>query len=70
MHNKLYDKSLDVFSQELIWDAMEGRKQCGVELVRNVDFTNTTDWNNQFEWLFNKVQKFVELFKPVVKGLN
>ena len=70
LHNKLYDKSLDVFSQELIWDAMEGRKQCGVELVRNVDFTNTTDWNNQFEWLFNKVQKFVELFKPVVKGLN
>lgn len=70
LHTKLYEKSLKDISQELLWDAMEGRKQCGVELVINADFTNKLDWDNQFEWLYTHVEKFILLFKNEVKGLR
>lgn len=68
LYESLYDKSVSEISPNIRWDRLDGKKMSFVELKRDADFSNKQDWNNQFEWFFEYVEKFVTLFKPAVKG--
>lgn len=68
LYDSLYNKSITEISQNIRWDRLDGKKMSVVELKRDADFSNRQDWNYQFEWFFEYVEKFVDLFKPAVKG--
>ena len=70
LYKEVYDKSLELLGSDIRWDRLDDRKQSLVELKINADFSNKSDWNNQFEWIFNTVEKFGLLFKSSVKGLK
>lgn len=61
-----YEKSFDEVNQDLKWDRMEGRKMCAVILKNTGDFSNTDDWDNQFEWLKTNLEKYHKFFKPII----
>ena len=48
---------------------MEGRKMSAVTLKSQGDFTNKKDWDRQFEWFQEYLEKFTKFFKPLVKEL-
>lgn len=68
LYESLYNKSISEISPNIRWDRLDGKKMSFVELKRDADFSNKQDWNNQFEWFFEYVEKFVTIFKPAVKG--
>jgi hypothetical protein len=61
-----YEKSFDEVNQDLNWDRMEGRKMCAVILKTSGDFSDTNDWDNQFEWLKTNLEKYFKFFKPII----
>ena len=64
-----YSNSLQQISEDVIWDIMEGRKMSAVTLKSQGDFTNKKDWDRQFEWFQEYLEKFTKFFKPLVKEL-
>jgi hypothetical protein len=64
-----YEDSLTEISKHIHWDRLEGRKSCAVKLIRLVDFRNKVDWENQFEWFKEHIEKFVRFFKPRIKNI-
>ena len=64
-----YEKSFDEVNQDLNWDRMEGRKMCAVILKTSGDFSNSEDWDNQFEWFKIHLEKYQKFFKPIIMKL-
>jgi hypothetical protein len=64
-----HEDSLKEVNKELIWDIMEGRKMSAVILKTHGDFTNKSDWNNQFKWYKENLEKFTKYFKPIISKL-
>jgi len=64
-----FEKSLTEISNNVEWDRMEGRQRCSVILRKTADFKNKSDWDNQFEWLKDHIEKYVRFFKPKIKNL-
>ncbi len=64
-----YDGSLTRISPDLTWDKMEGRKMSAVMLKTSGDFTRKSDWVDQFKWLREYLEKFVQYFKPLIQSL-
>lgn len=58
-----YEDSLKEISKDLVWDKMEGRKMSAVMLKTAGDFTNQNDWNNQFQWFKEHIEKYTRFFK-------
>lgn len=69
LYNAAYENSLTEVSKELIWDKMDGKKMCAVILKAPGDFTDRKDWNHQFDWFKNNLEKFTTYFKPKVATL-
>ncbi len=71
LQNKLFDTSKAILVDgELTWDEKEDRKQCCVELKTNGDFKDKSDWDRQFQWFFNNVINFIDVFQANVKGMR
>ena len=64
-----FDKSLKEIHEDLFWDIMEGRKMSAVILKTNGDFTDRTDWNNQFKWFKEFIEKYMTFFRPKIAKL-
>jgi hypothetical protein len=69
LKSRSYSNSLQQISEDIIWDIMEGRKMSAVTLKSQGDFTDRKDWNRQFEWFKEYLEKFTKFFKPLVKEL-
>lgn len=65
-----YEDSLIEISNDIQWDRMDSRKSCAVKLTRHADFSNIKDWEQQFEWLKEYIEKYVRFFKPRIRNLN
>jgi hypothetical protein len=70
LYKLAFDDSLIEICNDIQWDRMEGRKSCAIKLTREADFINRIDWENQFEWLKEHIEKYVSFFKPRIKNLN
>jgi len=64
-----YDNSLTEVSKDLGWAKMEGYKMSGVTLRTLRDFTDRNDWNNQFRWFKDNLERFTKYFKPKIAKL-
>lgn len=53
----------------LRWHNPESGRIAKVYVCRDADFMDRSLWPEQFEWLARYLNKFAEVFKPMVKGL-
>lgn len=69
LYETAYENSLTEINTDLVWDKMDGRKMSAVMLKAPSDFTDKNDWNNQFQWFKDNLERFTEYFKPKVANL-
>lgn len=69
LYSKSYQDSLDLISEDIVWDKMEGRKTSCVILKTNGALSKKSDWNTQYEWFKLYLEKFMKVFKPAIKSL-
>ena len=62
-----YDKSLTEIDEKIVWDRMDQIKRCAVILRLEADYTQKNEWENQFNWFKDNLEKFYKLFKPLLK---
>ncbi|WP_226698834.1 DUF4268 domain-containing protein [Qipengyuania gaetbuli] len=54
----------------LSWQRLDGKKQSRVALyLENADPTNESDWGRQHTWLIEKLERFYDVFRPLVLEL-
>jgi hypothetical protein len=69
LYELAFENSLDEISNSLEWNRMEGRKMSAVTLKTDGDFSNKKDWERQFTWFKENLEKFTKFFKPLVREL-
>ena len=69
LYKTAYEKSLTEISNKIVWNRMEGRKRCTVTLQKPADFNNRNEWENQFAWLKEHIEKYVRFFKPYINKI-
>ncbi len=69
LYELAFENSLDEISNSLEWNRMEGRKMSAVTLKIDGDFSNKKDWERQFTWFKENLEKFTRFFKPLVREL-
>jgi len=61
-----YNESLTKIDQSINWDRMDDMTQCAVILRKDADYTEKGDWNNQFLWFKDNLEKYIKFFKPLM----
>ena len=69
LYETAYQNSLKEINEDLVWDKMEGRKMSAIMLKAAGDFANTGEWNNQFQWFKEYLERFIKYFKPKIAKL-
>jgi hypothetical protein len=70
MKDKYEDTSRKEIDPNVVWNRMDGKVNSGVSLVKeNIDVTNRADWENQFTWFIDNLEKFDAFFRPKIKLL-
>jgi hypothetical protein len=69
LKNKYETQSLNEIDKNLIWNRMEDRIASCISLIRNVNISDRSDWENQFNWFMDKLEKFDTFFRPKIKDL-
>jgi hypothetical protein len=69
LYQTSYENSLIDINKDLVWDRMEGRKMSSVILKREADYTDKSDWVNQFDWFKENLERFVKYFKPLITNI-
>ena len=70
LYKSAFEDSLIEISKDIQWDRMDSNKSCAVKLTKVVDFGDRNNWEHQFEWLKEYIEKYVKFFKPRMKNLN
>ena len=69
LYETAYEKSLTEVNKDLVWDKMDGRKMSAVMLKAQGDFADMNEWENQFQWFKDNLERFTKYFKPKVAKL-
>lgn len=59
-----------VIGAELDWREMPNNKASRVRLFRPVDPYDENDWPQQFAWLQDNLEKFDQVFRPVLSNFT
>ncbi|MGP1393782.1 MAG: DUF4268 domain-containing protein [Candidatus Cryptobacteroides sp.] len=70
LYEHYYERSQAELGADIEWDRMDDKKSCTVTASMVGDYHDKSDWNRQFEWLFQMTTKFYEFFKPAVKNIK
>lgn len=63
-----YKESIEAIDG-LSWDRMEGKKMARLFMKIEYDFMNEKDWNNQFKWFMDNLEKMSNFFKSYIKEI-
>jgi hypothetical protein len=69
LYETAYEKSLTEVNKDMVWDKMDGRKMSAVMLKVQGDFADMNEWENQFQWFKDNLERFTKYFKPKVAKL-
>ena len=69
LKEKYESDSYNKIDSSLIWDKLEERKVSWVYLQKDAEVSNRNDWNNQFEWILENLEKIDRFFRPKLKSL-
>jgi hypothetical protein len=64
-----FERAKHDISDKIIWDRMEGRKMSCAFIKTKGDFTKRDDWQNQFAWYKENLEKFAKLFRGVIREI-
>jgi len=54
----------------LVWHNPEGKNACKIYVRRSADFPNRDRWPEQHQWLKEELEKFYNVFAPLVRNLE
>lgn len=63
------EKSYTFISDQLQWRRFENQQQQEILLLKEADFRNKEDWENQFAWFKNHFELLMKFFEPLVRNL-
>lgn len=73
-YNKLFEtaqeNSFIEVSQDLIWDRNDSKGSAAVRLKNIGDYSNKKEWDNQFKWFKEYLEKFTMYFKPKIAEIT
>ena len=52
----------------LVWKDDQTNKSCFIEMLKNVDYDDQNDWNNQFDWIIDVMIKFKNTFGKYLRA--
>ena len=61
-----YDESITQIDPKINWDRMDDKTQCAVILRKDAIYTDKSDWNSQFQWFKDNLEKYIKFFKPLM----
>lgn len=64
------DLELEGMGFPLVWHNPEGRRMCRIDIRQNADFLNPEKWQEQHQGLQNNLEKFYNVFAPLVGELD
>lgn len=56
--------------RSLVWHNPDDTKSCKIYLPKDADFTDETQWPQQFQWLLDNILKFHHTFLPRIKNTS
>ena len=59
----------EVIGEPCIWYNPENKKSAGIYLRKSAKIKDKTDWENQHQWLFEKLELLAKAFKPELASL-
>ena len=72
--DKLYEASFEDskegVSMDIEWQRLDDKKSCYISVETAGDYHDRSDWNRQFEWLYQMTVKFHNFFRPRVKSMK
>jgi len=66
-YNQFYEKKdlfEDILGEPCIWYNPENKKSAGICLRKSAKIKDTSDWDNQHQWLFEKLELLAKAVKP------
>lgn len=69
LYDTAYENSFNEVNNDLVWANMDGRKMSCVFLKLGADFSNKSDWKNQFSWFKEYLERYTKYFKPKIAKL-
>lgn len=70
LYELAYNNSLVEINQDLMWNKMQAKAGCAITLKAYADFMERNDWNNQYAWFKENLEKFDRYFRPKIKELQ
>lgn len=70
LYEALYDKSQDELVKDIEWARLDDKKSSYITASIEGDYHNKSDWQRQFEWLYDMTARYYHFFKPHVKHLK
>jgi hypothetical protein len=61
-----YKNSYREISEDLVWDRMDENIRSAVKLIKSANYTDKSNWVNQFLWYKVNLEKFDNFFKPLI----
>ena len=58
-----------MIGEPCIWHNPENKKSAGIYLRKSAKIKDKSDWNNQHQWLFEKLELLTKTFKPELASL-
>lgn len=69
LRQNCYENSITEFGNEIIWFRNDDNKSSQVYINRNSSYSEKEDWEDQFKWLKENLEKFAKFFKPEIEKL-
>jgi len=62
-------QSYQEFDGELVWDELPKRRMSYIYLKKAANVADKSDWENQHQWILEKLEKLDKFFRPKIKVL-
>lgn len=69
LKNKWEEKSKQEIDDSIFWDEIPNSKVCKIFIKKSANVLEKTDWNNQYFWFKENLEKFYKFFSPKIKAL-
>lgn len=69
LYSSCFDSSIEVIGSDVVWDRNDPNNSSTVAAVLDADYANREDWERQFSWFKENLERFHQFFKPMIDGL-
>jgi hypothetical protein len=69
LYELAYEDSLIDISKEVVWYKLQANIRSVITLKTYADFTDRSDWTNQFAWFKMYLERFDKFFRPKIRQL-